>query len=136
MQKGGVNIGISVLFGKPKTRVLHRKFMRLKSCSWRYTKKTCIVRKPWWWLRNQRQQLKRNTKEWVAANSEVQMFFCWFWETNVRSMLHHHPLKLGGKPLFDKLRICWKLEDSEKKWETCYIITLSSLGGKPFLTNM
>ena len=94
------NIGKNVLFGQPKKRVLHRKFMRLKLCSWWYTKKTCIVRKPWWWLRNQRQQLKRDTKEWVAANSEVQMFFCWFWETKLRGMLHHHPLKSGRKTFF------------------------------------
>ena len=87
------------------------------------------------------------TKEWVAANSEVHVFFCWFWETMWKHVKSSPFLKsrrktinltnfgllkdcrilrkkletydiitlLGGKPFFDKFRIRWKFENSEKK---------------------
>ena len=82
-----------------------------------------------WWLRNQRQQLKRDTKEWVAANSEVHVFLL-ILRNNVRSMSHHHPPKSRRKTFFWRTLDCWKLRNFEKELETCCIITPSSLGGK------
>ena len=52
-----------------------------------------------WWLRNQRQQLKRDTKEWVAANSEVHVFFVDF-EKQCEKHVTSSPSKSRRKTFF------------------------------------